>query len=159
MTTPIRPRLQTRKVPIWSLKKRYPRIDHQPQQCRHGIRPHINDRGVAYSDVNSRCTGAPSLHKPLPTVHPHIRLGNHPNLRHTKSFPRQIGMYPSGSACILEAEEGIHRSTDPPAFLPGKAYYPPDAHKRLCNRRYSQPIQQVQHSQTSRLLLARILPC
>jgi len=157
--TPIRPLLQSRKVPIWSLKNPFPRIYHQLWRSRHGIRPHINHRGLAYSEVNSRGTSAPRLHKLLPTVHPQIRQGNDTNLRLTKEFARQMGMDPSGRRCISEAQEGIHRSTDPPALRSGKAYHPPDGRMRLRNRQYSQSIRQFRYSQTGQLLLAKMLSC
>jgi len=70
-----------------------------------------------------------------------------------------MGMDPSGRGCVSEAQEGMHRSTDPPALRPGKANHPPDRRKRLCNRRYSQPIRRFWHSQAGKLLLAKMVPC
>jgi hypothetical protein len=66
-----------------------------------------------------------------------------------------MGMDPKGRVRIPEAQEGIFRSTDRPAFRPGKAYHPPDGRKWLRTRRYSQPVRRFRHSQTGQLLLAK----
>ena len=68
-------------------------------------------------------------------------------------------MDPNSRAHISEAQEGIHQSTDPPAFRPGKAYHHPDKCKLLPNRWHFQPERWFRHSQNCRLLLVKILPC
>jgi hypothetical protein len=137
---------------------RFPQIYLQLRRGRLGIRPHIIHGGLAYSEVNSKGTSAPRLHIPLLTVYPHIRQRNDTNLQLPKELARQMGMDTSGTACISEAQECIHQCTDPPAFRPSKAYHRPEGRKRLCNRRYSQPIRRFRHSQTGQLLLGQILP-
>jgi len=49
-------------------------------------------------------------------IHPQIRQSNGTNFRLTKEIDKQRGMDPKGTARIPEAQEGIYRSTDPPAF-------------------------------------------
>jgi hypothetical protein len=92
-------------------------------------------------------------------IHPQIRQSNGTNFRLPKEIDKQMGMDPKGRARIPEAQEGIYRSTYPLAFRPGNAYHPPDGRKWLRNRRYSQPVRQFRHTQTSQLLLAKMLPC
>jgi len=106
-TTPIRPLLQRREVPLRSLGDRLPRIYHQLWRNRHGIRPHINHRRLVYAQVNPRSSTASRLHQLLPTIHLLIRQSNGTNFRLTKEIDKQMGMDPKGRARIPEAQEGI----------------------------------------------------
>jgi len=159
MITLIRPLLKSWKVPVWSLGDRLPRTYYQLWRDRHGIRPHINHRRLAYAQVYPRCSSASRLHKLLPTIHPQIRQRNCTNFWLTKEMEKQIGMDPKGRARIPEAQQGIYRHTNLPAFRPGKPNHPPNRYKWLHNDRYSQPVPRFRHSQTSQLLLAKTLSC
>jgi len=94
--TGIRSLLQGRDVPIQCLRSRFPRIYHQLLRDRHGIRPHIHHRRLAYSEVGTGCTGAVGIRELLPTVHQEICKGyvtpdgatkGDSNIKHTANQP------------------------------------------------------------------------
>ena len=55
--------LHSRDVPIRCLGSRLPEVNHQLRWDRHVIRSHIDNRGLAYTKVDSGCTGATRIHK------------------------------------------------------------------------------------------------
>ena len=148
------------KSAILSSGSRLSRICHQFGWDQHGVRPRIHNSGLAVQGINSGCASASWLCKLPQEIYSEIHEGDGAQIK--LAINTGLTGVEMDSGCrnhISNAEKGIYRNTDSPAFQPAKTNHSADRGKRLRKCRHPQLVQRIRDSLASQFLLSKMHLC
>jgi hypothetical protein len=104
-----------------------------------------------------KCSLASQL---LPEIHSEICKGDGSHIKLAKDTRvTEVGMDSGCRTRIPEAQKGLYRSTNPPAFQPAKTDHSAVRCQQLRNPRHPQPVRRIRDCAPSQFLLSKMLAC